>query len=123
MLSIKLKFDRPCENLAVYKPTDSESPIRLLYLTSDGFEKLNAPKVIVVQVSSELSLNEAIEIAKRECKNEYAQAYLNAIDLAVDEFGSEGLRVQLLYCLSNMSSWKGENARLVKAVFKKWSKK
>jgi len=67
-------------------------------------------------------LLEAINIAIRECKDPYAQTYLRNIDLAISEYGNEGLKTQLLYCLSNMQDWKGQTAREVKKVFKKFSK-
>ena len=74
------------------------------------------------------SENEAIKIAKRECKDPYAQTYLQAIQLAIEEGAEmgvgaqEGLRVQLLYELSNMSYWRGDVAKEVKATIKKYCK-
>ena len=74
-----------------------------------------------------MNLNEAIAIAKKECKNPYAQTYLRAIPEAI-EFGGQvstakdGLRVQLLYCLGNMTTWRGETAREVKKVMNAWIK-
>ena len=67
-------------------------------------------------------LKVAIKTARIECKNVYALTYLKAIDTAIEQYGEEGLKVQLLYCLSNMQSWRGSVARDVKKVFKKYSK-
>lgn len=70
-----------------------------------------------------MTLKEAIEAAKRECKDPYAQAYLGALPEAEKLYGGEGMRVQLLYCLNNMQTWHGETARQVKVVFKEHAKK
>jgi len=73
-----------------------------------------------------MTFNEAVQTAKRECKNPYAQTYLKAIPLAIEEgaelagSAQEGLRVQMLYALSNMSSWRGPVAREAKAAIKKY---
>ena len=63
-----------------------------------------------------MTLIEAIETALRECKDPYARTYLMAADSASRRCGTEGLRVQLLYAVSNMAHWHGENARAVKKV-------
>jgi hypothetical protein len=75
-----------------------------------------------------MDINEAIRIAKRECKDGYAQTYLKAIPNAI-EFGAgvmengsiHAFKVQILYALSNMRSWRGETAKQVKAVLKKFA--
>jgi len=65
----------------------------------------------------------SIRIAKEECKDNYALAYLNAINESGTLYGNNGIKTQLLYCLNNMQYWKGEKAREVKKVFKKVIKK
>lgn len=70
-----------------------------------------------------MTIQEAVRTATEQCKDPAAQTYLHAIDIAMDEYGSEGLRVQLLYCLNNMQGWRGEVARNVKKVFREHSKK
>lgn len=76
-----------------------------------------------------MNIDEAIKIAKKECKNEYALAYLDAIPEAI-ELGAQmgvgathGLDVQVLYAYSNMQYWRGQTAREVKAVIKDYLKK
>jgi len=64
-------------------------------------------------------LFKAVEVAKKECKDPYAQAYLSAINEAGTLFGSNGMKVQLIYCLENMKYWRGEVAREAKETFKK----
>lgn len=64
----------------------------------------------------------AIETARKECKDPYAQSYLRAMPTAESAYGDEGIGMQLLYCLDNMSGWRGENARATKLVFKKYAK-
>jgi len=72
-------------------------------------------------------LSKAITTALKECKNPYAQTYLQAIPLAIEEgiqmgMGAEsGLKTQLLYCLSNMAHWRGETAKECKSVIKKYA--
>lgn len=69
------------------------------------------------------TVDQAIKIAKEECKNEYAQSYLNAIPEAIEYRNGEavnGLKVQLLYALNNMRSWRGEKAREVKRILKEY---
>ncbi len=65
-------------------------------------------------------LDQAISLAKSECKDAFALTYLNALPDAESMYGREGVSVQLLYCLNNMSTWRGENARATKLIFKKW---
>ena len=64
-------------------------------------------------------LFKAVEIAKKECKDPYALAYLSAINEAGTLFGKNGMKVQLLYCLENMHYWRGEVARATKETLKK----
>lgn len=74
-------------------------------------------------------LSQAIVTASAECKNPYAQTYLRALEQAVAEavaLGMEaetGIKTQLAYVISNMRGWRGESARHVKQVFKKYMKK
>jgi hypothetical protein len=69
-----------------------------------------------------MNVNEAIALAKKEAKDPYAQAYLKNIPESIEEFGSHGFNVQLLYVMSNLGTWKGENARNAKAVMKTYLK-
>lgn len=76
-----------------------------------------------------MDLKEAIRIALREVKDPTGLTYLKAMGLAVEEYGQEGLSWQLAYALLNMGQWKGEEARMVKGVFRQtikrldWEKK
>ena len=65
---------------------------------------------------------DAVLVAQRECKDPYAQTYLQALPRSYEEYGREGVGVQLLYCLNNMQTWRGETARKTKVVFKKYAK-
>ena len=67
-------------------------------------------------------LKDAIRVATQHCKDPYALTYLQAISQAGEEYGDRGVGVQLLYCLNNMQTWRGETARETKKVFKKWAK-
>jgi hypothetical protein len=76
-----------------------------------------------------MNIDEAIKVARVECKDLYAKAYLESIPEAI-ELGAEmgvGARhsfsVQLLYAYSNMQYWRGQNAREVKVVIKEYLKK
>ena len=72
-------------------------------------------------------IDEAIKLAKENCPDEYAIAYLNAIDKAI-EYGKDigrvkdAFEVQLLYAYSNMEEWEGDIAKEVKGFFKEFLK-
>jgi hypothetical protein len=65
---------------------------------------------------------EAVLTAKREAKDPYAQIYLNALPLAAEEYGSEGVLVQLMYAMGNLGTWRGEKARECKDIIKRFLK-
>jgi|WetSurMetagenome_2_1015567.scaffolds.fasta_scaffold987005_2 hypothetical protein len=73
------------------------------------------------------NIEEAITIAKVECTDEYAVAYLEAINVSIQygrQIGREkdAFEVQLLYAYSNMDGWEGTKAEEVKAFFKEYLK-
>lgn len=76
-------------------------------------------QVLKEQRRSEMTYEEALLIALEEVKNPHAQSYLHAIPLAEKTYGIKALGIQLMYCLSNMGGYRGENAREVKKAFKK----
>lgn len=67
-------------------------------------------------------LADAVEVARKEVKNPYGQSYLRALPTAAEEYGAEGVAVQLLYVLNNITTWRGEEARRVKGVFRDYLK-
>ena len=73
-------------------------------------------------VVSKEAVVDAVETALRECPSPYAQTYLRALPQSAQEYGAKGVVVQLLYALSNMSTWRGETARAVKATLKAFCK-
>jgi len=68
------------------------------------------------------TVQDAIKVAKAEVKNPYAQAYLKAIPDAVEHYGTDGFKTQLLYVMSNLAGWRGENARRCKGILKAYLK-
>ena len=93
-----------------------------------------------------MEIQEALEIVINEAPDEYAKTYAraglelgdsrNAVMVSDDngfiginhektgkQMIGEELRVQLLYVLSNLSSWRGEKAREVKLILKEASKR
>jgi hypothetical protein len=66
------------------------------------------------------NINEAIKIMKEKCTDVYAQAYLEAIPVAIDEEGKNGLIYQLRYALANTQDWKGIEATQVKKFIRNW---
>ncbi len=73
-----------------------------------------------------MTVDEAIRIAKEQCKNPYAQSYLKNISESIELGGLNGMAVdsfklQILYALNNMKTWRGETAREVKKVLKKYT--
>ena len=65
-----------------------------------------------------MTFEEAAKTALAEVKDPYAQTYLYALEDAYSVYDNEGLKVQILYCLSNMQHYRGETARAVKKAFK-----
>jgi hypothetical protein len=63
-----------------------------------------------------MTIDDAIKLAKKEVKDCYAIAYLNKIPDAINIDGTDGFKVQILYILNNLRTWKGENARQAKKV-------
>lgn len=70
-----------------------------------------------------MNINQAIKSLKENCKNKYAQAYLEALPQAIDDAGTDGLCVQLLYVLENAKDWKGDEAKKTKLFIRNWIKK
>lgn len=68
-----------------------------------------------------MNINDAIKIAIVNVKDPFAQTYLRAMPKAI-EYGLDGLSTQLCYALSNMKTWRGETARSVKIVMRKFIK-
>lgn len=75
-----------------------------------------------MSLSNKMTLNRAVMIMKEKIKDRYAQAYLQAIDDAVSDHGTEGLTIQLMYILENSSGWRGPEAKEVKNFVKEWIK-
>lgn len=69
-----------------------------------------------------MNLKQCISIMKKEVKNEYAKAYIFALDQVVDKDGMQGLVVQMKYIKENLRGWRGETAREVKEFLTKWIK-
>ena len=89
-----------------------------------------------------MTIREAIEAVVNECKNPYAQTYAKAalelgestnvilvtrdklpgLAIAHEKTGKmmigRELKVQILYILSNLGSWRGDRAREVKTILK-----
>ena len=76
----------------------------------------------MVNKGGKMNIDQAIKIAKQECKDPYAQAYLKAIPESIELGGSDAFQVQLLYAQCNMASWRGEQAREVKKVIRAYLK-
>jgi len=70
-----------------------------------------------------MKLDEAIATAKSEVKDPYALSYLEAIPDAIEINGTEALKVQILYALNNMKTWRGESARKAKKAMKTFATK
>jgi hypothetical protein len=66
------------------------------------------------------TFHDACRTVLRSAKDEYGKSYANAGLTLSDE---EEIRVQCLYILNNLGSWRGEEARNTKEIFKRFSKK
>ena len=84
--------------------------------------KSSAAQVSGEEAKPEMSVNDAIRAVAVECPNHAARVYANAAMEAATMYGSEGLRVQVLYMLANVRHWRGPRAREVKAVLKAYTK-
>ena len=54
-------------------------------------------------------------------KDASARTYAANFERSLDEYGIEGLKLQVLYFLINASRWQGERARFHKKILKKWT--
>jgi hypothetical protein len=63
---------------------------------------------------SEITLSQALDLVLDSCPNQYAKAYAQQARTMTP--GTEEHRTQLLYVKSNLSYWRGDTARSVKAV-------
>jgi hypothetical protein len=68
------------------------------------------------------SIKEAIKLVQQHAPSPYARAYADAAMQASLEYGMAGLRVQVMYILSNLGTWRGELARETKKFMKAWVK-
>lgn len=69
-----------------------------------------------------MELKTAIQTIKNNVKDSYVQEYIKAIPDVIEEDGTHGLLVQLEYILSNLSQWKGLEAKTTKDFIRKWVK-
>jgi hypothetical protein len=83
---------------------------------------LKRAMIVAFAEKQSMTIDKAIKIAKTEVKDPYAQTYLQAIPNAIEQFGYEGFTTQIAYAFANTSTWRGENARQVKAFVKSWLK-
>ncbi len=72
-------------------------------------------------------LTRAVEAAKRFCEKSspgaisaYGLSYLNRI-ASSRRFGSNAVKTQILYALSNLAAWRGPEAREAKKLLKAYS--
>lgn len=75
-----------------------------------------------------MTLDEAIKAVVSEAPADkghcgQAKAYAGATKEAVLQYGTEGLKTQVGYMLSNLGAWRGERAREVKSALKAYLKK
>ena len=68
-----------------------------------------------------MTVDQAIAVALKECKNPYALAYLQSMAQAEAEGGEHGKKVQVMYAVSNMAGWRGDVAREVKKVLRAYA--
>ena len=73
-------------------------------------------------LAEKMTLKQAINNVIRDCKDPYAKEYAKAAMQAASAFGTEGLRTQILYILSNTAHWRGPIAKETKSAFKEFLK-
>jgi hypothetical protein len=69
-----------------------------------------------------MDLKQAIQRIKKNSTDPYVAEYINAIPDVIEEDGTQGLLVQLEYILSNLSKWKGLEAKETKDFIRQWVK-
>jgi len=74
-------------------------------------------------LAEKMTLSQAFNNVIRDCKDPYAREYAKAAMQVASAFGTEGLRTQILYVLSNTAHWRGPLAKETKATFKEYLKK
>jgi len=67
-----------------------------------------------------MNINEAIKTMKEKVTDPIAVKYLENMFQAIEEGGMRGMCVQLKYIMENVKSWRGEEAREVKAFVRQW---
>lgn len=55
---------------------------------------------------------------KRSGIDPYAKSYAHGMDRAFEEYGEEGVKLQVSYMLLNLKQWKGQEARDCKLVLR-----
>ena len=63
-----------------------------------------------------------LRIVKRKATGSnarYAKTYADAAEIAYYDYGFKGLKTQVAYVLSNLSGWRGDEAREVKAELRR----
>lgn len=67
-----------------------------------------------------MNINEAINIMKAKVADPIAIKYIENMFQAIEEGGERGMCTQLKYIMENVKSWRGEEAREVKAFVRQW---
>lgn len=80
---------------------------------SVGLAKANVPKEVID------ALRKAIEEA---AVDPYALSYAHGMTKSFNQYGVDGVKMQVMYLLNNLSKWKGEDARNAKKILNKWTK-
>ncbi len=65
---------------------------------------------------------EAGRLVIKECPNEYAKEYARNINIAEAMYGDPGVKTQALYILSNITHWRGDTAKAVRAFLKDYTR-
>lgn len=87
-------------------------PENVLFQYASSMNPIEGPKTI----------KDAIKLVQQHAPSPYARAYADAAMQASLEFGMQGLKVQVLHILSNLSTWRGDLARETKKFMKAWTK-
>ena len=96
-------------------PNRNKARHKLFGLSSNfNFSTYMPPDVVV-------ALEKSIKAAN-EVGNASARTYANAMAQSAEEYGKNGLSLQISYMLLNLGSWKGEEARAAKKILNKWAK-
>jgi hypothetical protein len=64
--------------------------------------KIKKGKIMVAENNPQMTIKEALQAVIEHCPNPYAKQYAQAVPRSYSEYGHHGVKVQVIYVLSNI---------------------